>query len=179
MVNVRAVDSYPDIRQAIRDLRQLQKKAPDVIGQAGKIVAAWLITQGKMSLEDAGDLNISAAEISQYLPGSRNKPPTWAALARKIKEEKKKHSDGMKKWLHGTFNINCDYGYWLLRLEKQFGGTEIEKLPLNRVIYLGRMPKRHIEHLLKHGALETGQSIDQLKSMPAIEFRRLIYALKA
>jgi hypothetical protein len=115
-------------------------------------------------------------EFTEFIERKRSRI-SWIEKARLIRREKERGDyRNFKVWVKSEFGLDASHTVRLLKAEREFGGTAVENLPLERVFRLFRLPVEQRKTLTESGEIRIGgfeYTVDDLRRMKRREFFRL------
>ncbi len=133
--------------------RKLAALVPDYPENEYAILAGCYYKRGRLTLEQAMDIGgfSSKDEFVEFIDCKREKI-SWAEKARLIRLEKERGDyRNFKVLLKRAFGLNPIYTARLLKAEREFGGTAVERLPLERVFRLFLLSHEQRKELKESG----------------------------
>jgi hypothetical protein len=157
---------------------KLAALVPDYLDSEYAVLAGWYYKVGRLTLDQAVDIGgfSSKDEFAEFAECRRTRI-SWVEKAKLIKREKERGSyRNFKLWLKKEFGLNASHTVRLLKAEREFGGTAVEKLPLERVFRLFRLSDEQRRKLKESGSLwadGTEHAVDDLRRMSRKAFFKL------
>ncbi len=167
-----------DNRMSLEKHRKLVALVPDYPEDEYAILAACYYKRGRLTLDQAVDIGgfSSEDEFAAFI-GCRRERISWAEKARLIRHEKERGDyRNFKVWLKREFGLNASHTVRLLKAEREFGGTAVEGLPLERVFRLFRLSDEQRRELKEAGTIRIegrAFTVEDLGGMQRNEFFRL------
>ena len=144
------------------------------------VLAAWYYRKGQITLQEAMDIAGMEKEPFIKFADLKREKIRWAEKARLLKKEREekcpRYRGNFNKWVREHINMNPPYVKRLLKAEREFGGTDVEKLSLDRVLRLSYLTAAQKEQLKRGELVINGEkfTVDDLASMTLLKYRRLI-----
>lgn len=163
---------------SLKKHKKLAALVPDYPDHEYAILAACYYKKGRITLDQALDIGgFSDKEaISEFIECRRARIP-WVEKAKLIRREKERGSyRNFKDWLKSELGLNPSHTVRLLKAEREFGGTAVEALPLERIFRLFRLSEQQQRVLKETGIIRIDgktYGADELRSMGRKEFFRL------
>ncbi len=135
--------------------RKLAALVPDYPENEYAILAACYYKMGRLTLDQAVEIGgfSSKDEFAEFIDCKREKI-SWAEKAKLIRLEKERGGyRNFKVLLKRAFGLNPIYTARLLKAEREFAGTAIERLPLERVFRLFRLSNEQRQELKESGTV--------------------------
>ena len=158
--------------------KKLAALVPDYPEDEYAILAACYYKKGRLTLDQAMDIGgfSDRDEFTEFIKCRRARI-TWVEKAKLIRREKERGDyKNFKVWLKRKFGLNASHTVRLLKAEREFGGTAVENLPLERVFRLFCLSDEQRRELKKSGTIRIdgrAYAVDDLKGMRRREFFRL------
>lgn len=158
--------------------RRLASLVPDYLDHEYAILAAWYFKMGYLTLDQAMDIGeFSSKDQFTDFTEFRRTRISWVEKAKLIRREKERGTyKNFKAWLKKEFGLDASHTVRLLKAEREFGGTAVEKLPLERVFRLFRLSDEQRRKLKESGRIwfdGIEYTVDDLRTMKRREFFRL------
>src|SRR5574341_1197619 len=134
--------------------RRLASLVPDYLDHEYAILAAWYFKMGYLTLDQAMDIGeFSSKDQFTDFTEFRRTRISWVEKAKLIRREKERGTyKNFKAWLKKEFGLDASHTVRLLKAEREFGGTAVEKLPLERVFRLFRLSDEQRRKLKESGS---------------------------
>ncbi len=158
--------------------RKLAALVPDYMDCEYAVLAAWFYKTGRLTMAQAMDIGGFSGkdEFTEFIKCRRARI-SWVEKAKLIRHEKKTGNyRNFKVWLKCEFGLNASHTIRLLKAEREFGGTAVEKLPLERVFRFFRLSDEQQKELRQSGTVridERAYGVNDLRRMSRKEFFRL------
>ncbi len=135
--------------------KKLAALVPDYPNHEYAILAACYYKKGRLSLDQALEIGgfSSKNEFAEFIE-CRQEKISWAEKARLIRIEKEKGDyRNFRVLLKRKFGLDPSHTVRLLKAEQEFGGTAVERLPLERVFRLFRLSNEQRKELKESGTV--------------------------
>ncbi len=158
--------------------KKLAALVPDYSDDEYAILAACYYKKGRLTLDQAMDIGgfSDKEEFAEFIECRRARIP-WVEKAKLIRCAKARSTyRNFKAWVKDEFGLDASHTVRLLKAQCEFGGTAVERLPLERVFRLFRLSYEQRKQLGESGTVRIhGRTftVEDLRGMPRKEFFRL------